>query len=135
MKNLANCNPREFLVQTNKIRKSVANWLEITKIMEIRKQVPSFDDNATEEQKKTAIQEQVKSNIMEILDVVLDEYPNETADLLGLICFIEPNDLENHSMSELMGNISEILNDENVIGFFTSLARLENLNTSGTRRA
>ena len=41
-KNLANCTPEEFLVQSNKIRKAVENWLKVTDIMEIRKNVPKL---------------------------------------------------------------------------------------------
>ena len=40
MKTLANCNPVEFLVQTNKIRKAVWDWLSLTQVMEIRKNLP-----------------------------------------------------------------------------------------------
>ena len=45
MKNLANCNVREFLTQTNKIRKSVSNWLSLTQILEIRKNNPVIPDD------------------------------------------------------------------------------------------
>ena len=37
MKNLANCKPSEFLAQTFKIKKSLQEWLDVTKLMEIRK--------------------------------------------------------------------------------------------------
>ena len=40
MKNLANCKPSEFLAQTFKIKKSVQEWLDVTKLMEIRKNQP-----------------------------------------------------------------------------------------------
>lgn len=51
MKTLANCSPREFLLQTNKIRKSVVKWLDETKILEIRANKPQFTEGATEEEK------------------------------------------------------------------------------------
>ena len=52
MKNLANCKPSEFLVQTNKIRKSVEKWLKITDIMNIRKVVPPEKEGQTAEERK-----------------------------------------------------------------------------------
>ncbi len=123
MKNLANCNPKEFLRQTNRIRKSVENWLTLTQVMEIRKHLPDIA-NATEEEKKVALQKQMKKNLSDMIEAALGEHPDETAELLGLCCFIEPEDLENHKMSELLGSISELIDCPEVISFFISLARL-----------
>lgn len=126
MKNLANCTPREFLVQTNKIRKSVAEWLTLTKIKEIRKNLPEIKADATDEERRKATNEQVKKNLMAILDSVLEEHPDETAELLGLLCFVEPEDIDNHKMSEFLGQFSEIISCEEVLSFFISLAQLGN---------
>lgn len=124
MKTLANCNPREFLVQTNKVRKSVVKWLDDTKILEIRANKPQFTEGASEEEKKTATIKQIKTNLSEMLDAMLDEHPEETAELLGLLCFIEPCDLDNHTMPELLNAFTEIINCPEIIGFFTSLMQL-----------
>lgn len=129
MKTLANCNPREFLVQTNKIRKSVVKWLDETKILEIRANKPQFTEGATEKEKKTATIEQIKTNLSEMLDAMLDEHPEETAELLGLLCFIEPSDLDNHTMPELLNAFTEIINCPEIIGFFTSLMQLAQKST------
>lgn len=126
MKTLANCTPKEFLVQTNKIRKSAEKWLTLTKIMEIRKRLPEVEADASEEDKKAALEKQVRLNLSTMLDAILDEYPDETAELLGLLCFIDPKDLDNHSMLEILANVTEILNSEEVLSFFTSLAQLGN---------
>lgn len=130
MKNLANCSPLEFFVQTNKIRKSVEKWLTLTDILNIRKTLPRIDANASEIDKKKAIENQVFMNLNKILDAILEDHPEETAELLGLLCFIEPEDIENHKMTELFGSFSEILDSPEVIGFFTSLARVVLKNTS-----
>lgn len=132
MKTLANCTPREFLVQTNKIRKSVASWLELTKVLEIRKRLPDTDKDATKEERREAVQNQIKKNASAMLDAILEEHPEETAELLGLLCFVDPEDLDNHSMTEFFGAVAEILNSPEILDFFTSLVRLENLNTSDT---
>lgn len=134
MKTLATCNPKEFLIQTNKIRKSVANWLSLTKVLEIRKAKPDIPADATPEQRKYALQDQVKKNLSAMLDSVLDEHPEETAELLGLMCFVDPDDLENHRMTEFLGAFSEIINCPEVISFFTSLMQLDQKNISGTAK-
>ena len=124
MKNLANCNVREFLTQTNKIRKSVANWLSLTQILEIRKNVPVIPDGTSKEEEKAIMTEQAKKNLSDMLDSVLDKYPEETAEMLGLMCFIDPKDLDKHKMTELFSSFDEMINCEEVISFFTSLVSL-----------
>lgn len=135
MKTLANCNPREFMVQTNKIRKSVQNWLSLTKVMEIRKQHAKIPENATEDEKKDAMWQQVKKNLAAMLDAIMDDHPDETIELLGLLCFIEPNDLENHKMTELFESLNEMLDCQEVIAFFTSLMKLVRLSISTSAEA
>lgn len=130
MKNLANCKPSEFLQQTNRIRKAVDKWLTDTDIINIRKRMPDIDKDATEEEKQAAKREQVKANFKAMLDAMLDEHPDETLEVLALICFVEPKDFDKHSVSEYLESFNELLNNEAVIGFFTSLARWENLNGS-----
>ena len=125
MKTLATCDPVEFLVQTNKIRRSVENWLTLTQVMEIRKRLPELPEDASDEDRKAAMREQVKKNAWAILDAVMEDHPQETAELLGLLCFIEPSDLKNHKMTEFMAAFSELVNSPEVVGFFTSLMQLE----------
>lgn len=134
MKTLANCSPREFLIQSNKIRKSVAKWLSLTKLLDIRKNLPAIPEDATEDERRDAIAKQVQANATAMLDAILDDHPEETAELLGLLCFVEPDDLDNHSMTEFFGAISEILNSREIIDFFTSLVSLGSGNTSGSAK-
>lgn len=133
MKNLANCSVREFLTQTNKIRKSVANWLSLTQIMEIRKHLPDLPEDVSKEDKDEALKKQAKENLSNMLDAILDKYPEETAEMLGLTCFIEPEDLDNHKMVELFSSFNEMINCEEVISFFTSLTKLAKRTGFGTQ--
>lgn len=134
MKTLATCSPVEFLVQTNKIRRSVESWLTLTKVMEIRKRLPELPQGAKPEDVKKARQEQAKKNFSAILDSVLEEHPQETAELLGLLCFIEPEDLENHSMLEIINAVNELIPSPEVLNFFTSLTQLVQTVTSDTAK-
>lgn len=124
MKNLANCSPREFLVQTNKIRKHVQNWLTVTGVLDIWKRLPSLPSDISDEDRKKAVAQQSKDNISAIFDAIFDEHPEESAELLGLLCFIEPKDLDNYKMSDLLGAFAELLECEEVLNFFISLIRL-----------
>lgn len=121
MKNLANCKPSEFLQQTNKIRKSVGKWLTDTDVMNIRKRVPSLSDDMSDEDRKKAIDEQVNKNATAILDAILEEHPEETLELLGLLCFVEPEHIDDHEVSEYLESFNELMNNQAVFDFFTSL--------------
>lgn len=133
MKNLANCKPSEFIKQTNRIKKSVEKWMKAVDIINIRRNAPKLKEvplDADVETKaeifaenKRLMTEQGLKNTSRILDAMLEEHPDETLELLALVCFIEPKDADNHSMREYLTAITEMMNDEAVIGFFTSLAK------------
>ncbi len=138
MKNLANCTPVEFLKQTNKIRLSVENWLEVTDIANIRKrmpELPKIDEDLSEEEKAKAMEErativkaQAKANLSAIIEALAEKHPEETVELLALLCFVEPKDANNHKMIEYLSSITELISDPDVIGFFGSLVRLVQAN-------
>ena len=124
MKNLANCTPTEFFRQTNLIRKSVSKWLTDTDIQGIRKRMPEIPEDASPEERREAIERQANENLMAIFDAVMEEHPEETLELLALMCFVEPKDIDNHEMSEYLGAIAELVSNQNVLNFFTSLVGL-----------
>lgn len=140
MKNLANCTPTEFLTQTNKIRKSVHSWLKLTDLMNIRQKRPKLtpltnemsDDERAQVilDNKEAMKEQARENFSLMLDKMLDDYPEQTLEVIGLINFIDKSELDNYKMVDLMANTLEMLEDEAVMGFFGLLMRLGSKNTS-----
>ena len=124
MKNLANCTPTEFLRQSNRIRKSVENWLKLTNVMGIRQRMPDIKGVEDEAERKRLVSEQMRANLSAMLDAALEEHPDETAEILALVCFIEPQDIDNYKTTDLLGAIAAILNSTAVISFFTSLLNL-----------
>lgn len=134
MKNLANCKPSEFLRQTNLIRKSVAKWLDITKVLKIRQNRPNIREDMTDDEKKAEIEKQVGKNISNMLDAVLDEHPDETLEILALMCFVDPKDVDNHEMSEYLDSFAELIGNKSVINFLSSLMHLDQKNTSDAQK-
>lgn len=124
MKNLANCGPREFMRQTAKIRHAVEKWLKLTDVLNIRDKLPKVPDGLQEDERDKAYAERGKQVLTMMLDAIMDEHPDETADLLALCCFIEPEKADDYPMSEYLGAITEMVNNEDVVRFFTSLMRL-----------
>lgn len=127
MKNLANCKPSEFLRQTNRIRKSVDKWLTLTDIKNIRKSMPELPDGISKEEKSKLMFEQGKKNLNKMLDNILEVHPDETLELLALLCFVEPEDVDNHTVVEYLDSFNEIIGSKEVISFFGSLMQLANV--------
>ena len=134
MKNLVNCTPREFLMQANKIRHSVEKWLKITDFVALRetraKLTPITSDMDEETRQKIAdenkalVRAQSYKNLSAILDKALEEYPDETLEMLALMCFVEPADINQYSAITYIKEFTEMLANEDVLDFFSSLMRL-----------
>ena len=128
MKNLANCKPSEFLRQTNRIRHYVQKWMDVTDIPNIRKKLPQIPEGATEEEKNKLIREQSAKNLGEMLDAAMEEHPEETMGVLALACFVPVEEADSHPMDFYFDSISEIIESEGTIRFFTSLVSLAQKN-------
>ena len=134
MKTIANCKPSEFLKQTNRLRKVVERWMKDTDIINIRKRIPTFTvvpQDATQAEKEKIVQDnknlsekQAIENMNAILDAVLEQYPDETLEIMALCCFVEPEHVDDYPMTDYLNAFTEILQNNAVISFFTSLARL-----------
>ena len=135
MKTLANCKPSEFLKQTVKIRHSVEKWLDITDIMNIRKKPPEIKPGMSVEEIKEVKMEQAKKNLSKMLDAALEDHPDETLELLAMVCFMEPSEVDDHDMSYYLEAITEILSNKSVLNFFYSLVQLGQRNTSDVSKA
>lgn len=124
LKNLANCTPKEFIVQTNRIRHSVESWLKLTDIPTIRAQHAVINDDMTTEEREAANYEQGKKNLNEILDSVMEKHPDETVELLSMLCFVEKEDIDKYTMTEYLAAFNELIGNKEVVNFFTSLIQL-----------
>lgn len=134
LKNLATCKPSEFLKQTVKIRRAVERWMTATDIDKIRKTLPELmplSDDMGAEARAAAVAEnrkriasQGRENAMRIIDAILEDHPEETLEVLALVCFVDPAKVDDHPMEEYLEAIGELIGSEAVISFFTSVARL-----------
>lgn len=139
MKTLANCSNVEFLRQCNKIRHQVQDWLKDTGVLEIRKRtcdLVEIKDTMTDAERIKAetenelrVQAQAKKNISDMLDAALDANAEKTLELLGLMCFLTPEETEKEKPFKLLNAFADMLNDEDVVGFFSSLMKSGLINT------
>lgn len=134
MKNLANCKPSEFLRQTVKIKKSVEKWLKLTDIMNIRKNVPTLPKDMPIVEKNKRLAEIGRENVSKMFDAIAEKHPDETMELLALCCFVEPENVDDHEIAEYLDSFAELIANESVRNFFTSLVNLGLINFSDTRK-
>lgn len=128
MKNLSNCKPSEFLAQTIKIKNLVRDWLNATKIMDIRKNFSQVDKSLSKEERTNAIVNQALSNWSDMLDRMFIDNAEKTLALIALVNFIEPEHVDDYEIGDYLQSISELLSDSRVLSFFTSLVRLNQQN-------
>ena len=130
MKTLANCSDVEFLRQTNRIRKYAEAWLKDTGVLEIRKrELPKPDDDLSEEEKREVYRQNARARLNDMLDAALDTHAEQTAGLIRLMCFVEPDDDKTLKVPQMLGAVSELMDNKDVLDFFTSLGRLGLMNT------
>ena len=132
MKNLASCKPSEFIAQTVKIKKIASKWLEETDILNIRQKAPEYfkvTENMSAEEKADIIKKnaelmkkQSMKNLSEIFDNCFEKYPEDTLAVLALSCFVEPKDVDKHTMAEYLGCFTEMMECKEVRDFFSLLA-------------
>lgn len=133
MKTLANCSTVEFMKQSNRIRKAVAEYLEETKILDIRKNLPKIPEGITEEEKNALVSAQAKKNISDIFDKALEEHTEATIRILGLLCFANTaEECEKLEPADLIEVGLEIFTSERVVNFFTRLMKSGLMNTADT---
>lgn len=121
-KNLITCKPSEFLKQTMRLKRTAEKWLKDIKFAEIRKQLPDLENIEGDTEK--AIQEQALKNLSAILENAFEKYPDETLEVIALCCFIEPEDVDEYPTGEYLKTMSEMIHDEAVLTFFSSLVQL-----------
>lgn len=135
MKNLATCKPSEFVAQTAKIKNAIAKWIDAIDLMAIRATKPQYKTipfDATPEERAQVIkdnaliqQKQTMANLNKILDNMLAVHPQETLEVLALCCFVEPSEVDNHTIDEYMDCIMEMAQNKSVMNFFSLLAQLQ----------
>ena len=128
-KTLANCTLKEFLKQANRIRHEVEDLFTVANIKEIRKNIPTFTGEETEEEKAEIIRRQGRKNISDILDNCLEKNVDKTVKVIGLMCFKNEKEAENMEVSEFYDVVFELLGSKRVIDFFTKLVNSELINT------
>ena len=86
--------------------------------------MPDIAGGATDKEKREALQAQASKNINAMLAAVMEEHPEETLEVLALMCFVEPENVDDYTMAEYFDAFNDLISNKSVMDFFTSLKRL-----------
>ena len=123
--------PREFAAQAYRVSSAIEKWLTVTDVLNIKKKIPNVANDAKPEERDAAVTEQLRKNAFAVLETVLGQHPDETLELLALLCNIDPENVEEYPTRELMRCVNDLLNDKDFVGFFVSCVQLARMNFGG----
>ena len=134
LKTIANLKGAEFLKAVNRSRHAVEKLLKTTNAVGIWKTMPTFEGNETEDEKLELIKAQVKRNLSDVLDSLLETNAEETYECIMSLCIFEnpAPEPDGESQSEdtpepdgidLLMAALDIISDERVLSFFAKLMK------------
>ena len=122
MKTIANLNGVEFLRAINRTRHAVEKLLSVTGVLKIRKNVPTFTGNETHEEKAEMERAQVKKNLNDMLDSLLETHTEETYECIMALCVRDEGEPEPDGIELLMAAFS-LIGDKRVLDFLSQLGK------------
>ena len=128
MKTIANLSGVEFLRAINRTRHAVEKLLSVTGVLNIRKNVPQFTGNETPEEKAEMERAQVKKNLNDMLDSLLETHPEETYECIMALCVREEGEPEPDGIELIMAAFS-LIGDKRVLDFLSQLGKSGLINT------
>ena len=122
MKTIANLNGVEFLRAINRTRHAVEKLLSVTGVLKIRKNTPKFTGNETTEEKAEMERAQVKKNLNDMLDTLLETHPEETYECIMALCVRDEGEPEPDGIELIMAAFS-LIGDKRVLDFLSQLGK------------
>ena len=122
MRTIANLSGVEFLRSINRTRHAVEKLMKTTAVMDIWKKNPTFTGEETEEEKLEIARGQVKKNLNDILDSLLEEHPEETYECIMALCVKDEGEPEPDGIELIMAAFS-LISDKRVLDFLLQLGK------------
>ena len=122
MKTIANLNGVEFLRAINRTRHAVEKLMKVTDVLSIWKKMPAFKGDETPEQRHEMAREQIKKNLNDILDTLLEKHPEETFECIMALCVRDEGAPEPDGIELVMAAFN-LISDKRVLDFLLQLGR------------
>ena len=128
MRTIANLKGVEFLRAINRTRHAVEKLMSVTGVLKIRKNIPNFTGNETAEEKAKMEREQIKKNLNDMLDSLLETHPEETYECIMALCVRDEGEPEPDGIELIMAAFS-LIGDKRVLDFLLQLGKSGLFNT------
>lgn len=122
MKTIANLNGVEFLRAINRTRHAVEKMMKVTDVLNIWKKNPTFTGEETPEERHEKQRNQIKKNLSDILDSLLEKHPEETYECIMALCVREEGEPEPDGIALVMAAFN-LISDKRVLDFLLQLGR------------
>ena len=122
MRTIANLNGVEFLRAINRTRHAVEKLMKVTDVLNIWKKNPAFNGDETPEQRHEMQRNQIKKNLNDILDTLLEKHPEETFECIMTLCVRDEDESEPDGI-ELVIAALNLISDERVVDFLLQLGK------------
>ena len=122
MRTIANLSGVEFLRAINRTRHAVEKLMKVTDVLEIWKKNPTFKGDETPEEMHEKQREQIKKNLNDILDSLLEKHPEETYECIMALCVRDEGEPEPDGIELIMAAFS-LISDKRVVDFLLQLGK------------
>ena len=122
MRTIANLNGVEFLRAINRTRHAVEKLMNATDVLNIWRKNPVFNGDESPEQRHEMAREQIKKNLNDILDSLLEKHPEETYECIMALCVRDEGEPEPDGIELMMAAFS-LIADKRVLDFLLQLGK------------
>ena len=122
MKTIANLSGVEFLRAINRTRHAVEKLMTATDVLKIWKKNPTFTGKETPEERHEMARNQIKKNLNDMLDALLEKHPEETYECIMALCVLEEGEPEPDGIEMVMAAFS-LISDKRVLDFLLQLGK------------
>ncbi len=122
MRTIANLNGVEFLRAINRTRHAVEKLMNVTDVLNIWRKNPTFNGDETPEQRHEMAREQIKKNLNDVLDSLLEKHPEETYECIMALCVRDEGEPEPDGIEMLMAAFN-LIADKRVLDFLLQLGK------------
>ncbi len=128
MRTIANLNGVEFLRAINRTRHAVEKLMKATGVLNIWKKNPTFTGEETPEERHEKQRNQIKKNLNDILDSLLEKHPEETYECIMALCVLDEGEPEPDGIALVMAAFN-LISDKRVLDFLLQLGKSGLLDT------
>ena len=122
MKTIANLSGVEFLRAINRTRHAVEKLMKVTDVLAIWKKNPAFKGDETTEEMHEMQRNQIKENLNNILDSILEKHPEETYECIMALCVRDEGEPEPDGIELVMAAFN-LISDKRVVDFLLQLGK------------